>query len=174
MRSAVLAELGSYNEAFHYAQDYELWSRISRTREVAALPDALISYRRTASSLTATYAGAAAEIESISAANIEWVFATSGRATDDVASLDRETAWRLLFGDARGLDPRAASEVTPIILEIQTAFASAFRLSARAGRRHRAATARHIARRLGRLGLGSGDTRALTAAGRLLLLSASG
>ena len=31
IRSATLTEVGAYDEAFSYAQDYELWSRIART-----------------------------------------------------------------------------------------------------------------------------------------------
>jgi glycosyltransferase involved in cell wall biosynthesis len=169
IRAAVLDEVGRYDERYRYAQDYELWSRIARTHPVAAIPEPLVSYRRTASSLTATYDGADDEVEAISAANIAWILDRAGSERSDIAALDRETAWQLLFGDASGLDPRAAKSVAPPILDLQRAFAAAYRLGPEAARSHRREISRRLSSRLARLGLRSRDPGSIGAAGRILL-----
>ena len=128
IRSATLTEVGPYDEAFSYAEDYELWSRIARTGEIAAVSHVLISYRRTATSLTATFSGAAAEVEAISAANVEWVLAAAGAEPAKLAELDRNVAWRLLFADADDLDPAMAAKAAPLILDLQAIFAAAYGL----------------------------------------------
>jgi glycosyltransferase involved in cell wall biosynthesis len=168
MRTAVLTQAGAYDESFHYAQDYELWSRIARTHAVAAVGEPLISYRRTASSLTATYAGAGAEVDAISADNIARVVAAAPTDGVDAARIDRETAWQLLFGDYRGLDPRRARVVSPLILRLQRAFAIACDLDRRTSRRHRLEVAAVLAGRLARLGARRRDGGACVTAGRLL------
>jgi len=174
IRSATLTEVGPYDEAFSYAQDYELWSRIARTREIAAIPDVLTSYRRTATSLTATFGGAAAEVEAISAANVEWALAAAGAESAELAELDRNVAWRLLFADAEELDPAMAAKAASLILDLQAMFAAAYGLDLPAARRHRLRTGRRLASRLARLGLRNRDTRACLAAPRVLARALAG
>ena len=159
IRAATLADVGPYDERFAYAQDYELWSRIARTHEVAALPEPLVSYRRSGSSLTATFAGAAAEIDAISAANVDRVLEGSGADRTAIAGFDREASWRLLFADPDGVDPEAARLTAPAILALQSAFAAASGLDRRDADRHRAATARRLAHGLGRLAVRERDPR---------------
>ncbi len=46
LRTGALQELDTpFDERFRYAQDYELWSRLSEQWEIANLPDVLIGYR---------------------------------------------------------------------------------------------------------------------------------
>ena len=46
LRASALRELDTpFDERFRYAQDYELWSRLSEQWEIANLPDVLIGYR---------------------------------------------------------------------------------------------------------------------------------
>ena len=163
IRASTLADVGSYDERFAYAQDYELWSRIARTHAVSALPEPLVSYRRSGSSLTATFAGAATEIDAISAANVDRVLNASGADRAAIAGFDRDAAWRLLFAGPDGVDPEAARHTTPAILALQAAFAAAYGLDRRAARRHRAATARRLARGLGRLAVRERDLQAARA-----------
>ena len=54
-KAVVLERVGFYNEALVYAQDYELWARVARCMPVANLDQYLVSYRITATSMTATY-----------------------------------------------------------------------------------------------------------------------
>jgi len=144
IRTSALAAVGPYDERFAYAQDYELWSRIARSHEVAALPEPLVSYRRSRSSLTATFAGADAEVDAISAANVERVLEAAGAERAAIGGFDRDAACRARIAAASGLDRKAA-------------------------RRHRIGTARRLARGLGRLAVRKRDPRIGLAAARTLL-----
>lgn len=55
-RKHIIAEqIGFYNEAFSYAQDYDLWWRITRNLKVANLKEYLMKLRINPLSMTATY-----------------------------------------------------------------------------------------------------------------------
>ena len=45
MRKEALDKVGAYREFFRYAQDYDLWLRISEHCEIANLPETLVQYR---------------------------------------------------------------------------------------------------------------------------------
>lgn len=47
-RADVVRMLGGYNEAFRYAQDYELWLRLMQKHAVATIPEFLFSWRKSA------------------------------------------------------------------------------------------------------------------------------
>jgi glycosyltransferase involved in cell wall biosynthesis len=143
----VVSEVGLYDESFHYAQDYELWSRIARRHPVAALPDVLVSYRRTPSSLTATYRGAGDEVERIATGNVD--FLIPGMSS----RFNRDAARRLLFGDARNLELRQAAAVAASINSLASAFARRYRLSRRDAIAHHARVLATIVRKSARMGL---------------------
>jgi glycosyltransferase involved in cell wall biosynthesis len=70
-RSSISGVMASYDEAYSYAQDYELWSRIAFRLPVANLTESLVRYRITSSSMTATYGSIVdEEIDRIRLANI--------------------------------------------------------------------------------------------------------
>ncbi len=54
IRKSVLDDAGLYDENFRYAQDYELWFRISRLSKMANIPDFLMSYRVSGKSITSS------------------------------------------------------------------------------------------------------------------------
>lgn len=152
-RDVVLA-LGGYDERYSYAQDYDLWSRIAAAHEVAALPESLVRYRRTADSMTATSGRAGDEVAAIRTRNLEAVGV-------DARAIDVDVAWRLLFARGGEIDATRAATVARRILHVQESFATALRLDARAARRHRASVRRLLARRLVRLGLRQGSVPAV-------------
>ena len=45
MRKEALDKVGAYSEFFRYAQDYDLWLRVSEHCEIANLPEMLVQYR---------------------------------------------------------------------------------------------------------------------------------
>lgn len=45
MRRSALERVGSYDERFHYSQDYELWSRLAQVGELRNLPEVLVTRR---------------------------------------------------------------------------------------------------------------------------------
>ncbi|MDQ7782426.1 MAG: glycosyltransferase [Desulfomonilaceae bacterium] len=50
MRKESVIDVGMYDESFRYAQDFDLWSRLSRKDNTEIIPDALYSYRMVNSS----------------------------------------------------------------------------------------------------------------------------
>jgi len=52
IRKKVFADIGFYHEEYKFAQDYELYFRVSKKYEVTNLPLILISYRETVDSIT--------------------------------------------------------------------------------------------------------------------------
>ncbi|MBD0290839.1 MAG: glycosyltransferase [Thermoleophilia bacterium] len=142
LRRSIVVGLGGYDESVHYPQDYELWSRIAERHEVAALPQRLVSYRRSASSMTTARAASEAddEVAAISRRNVDRVLPGMG------TRLDREAAWRLLFANARGVRPRRAVRTSRDVLALQAAFARHYRLSRREAVAHRGSVALALAR----------------------------
>lgn len=49
---SALKEFGGYNERLPYAQDYELWCRLSQTKQIANLPEILVRWRDTPGSIS--------------------------------------------------------------------------------------------------------------------------
>lgn len=45
MRTAVIRQLGGYDESLNGAEDYDLWLRVSRHYQLANLPETLLQYR---------------------------------------------------------------------------------------------------------------------------------
>jgi len=91
MRRRVVEEVGRYNPAYTYAQDFDLWSRIAATRRVANLESPLVRYRSHAKSMSETLAGATvAEPEAIRRRNLKELLPNLTR--EDVATL-AVTGW---------------------------------------------------------------------------------
>jgi glycosyltransferase involved in cell wall biosynthesis len=70
-RRADVAAVAGYDERFEYAQDYDLWSRLSRHRRLANLPQALVDYRQGSGTMTATVGASSDEVLRIASRNIE-------------------------------------------------------------------------------------------------------
>ena len=117
-RRGVTTALGGYDEAFVYAQDYELWSRLADRHPVAALPQELAAYRDSAVSMTneREAPGGVDETATISRANMERVAPGTGRR------IDREAAWRILFGRAKDVPAGRALRVAPDVLRLHRSF----------------------------------------------------
>jgi glycosyltransferase involved in cell wall biosynthesis len=145
-RRSVVEELGGYDESVVYAQDYDLWSRIAERHEVAALPEYLVSYRRSAVSMTSVRDESEApdETATISRHNVDRVLPGMG------ARLDRETAWRLLFANPRSVRASDAVATVRDVLALQSAFANRYSLGRRAALAHRASVVAALARGLRR------------------------
>ena len=160
-RRSVALDLAGYDERFRYAQDYDLWSRVAERHDVAAVPETLVSYRRSSDSMTATFEPGGDEIREILARNL-------GQIGVDAAAIDIDGARRLLFGQYKELDPSRAVAVSRSVLDIQSALARSLALDSRAARHHRAAVSRTVGARLARIGFDRRDPRVLTRASALL------
>jgi len=145
IRRDVALALGGYDEAIHYAQDYELWSRIAENKEVAALPQRLVSYRRSGTSMTsAQNERDGEEVAGISKRNVERVLPSVGQR------LDREAALWLLFGTLRPVGTRRAVAASRDVITLQRAFARHYDLGRREAVSHRAAVVAAVTRGLRR------------------------
>jgi len=145
-RRSVAESLGGYDDAVRYPQDYELWSRIAAGHDVAALPQCLVSYRHSESSMTTALDddGGADEMTAISRQNIDRVCPGLG------AVLDRDTVWRLLFTGARDVALSDARRIVRPVLLLQSAFARHYGLTRREALAHRGSVVRAICGGLGR------------------------
>ncbi|MDR2051748.1 MAG: glycosyltransferase [Deltaproteobacteria bacterium] len=54
MRTEVVKSIGAYRTCFRYAQDYDLWLRLTEVGEPAVLPEVLLRYRVSSHSLSVT------------------------------------------------------------------------------------------------------------------------
>ncbi|MDX6511406.1 MAG: hypothetical protein QOE36_910 [Gaiellaceae bacterium] len=118
-REAVEA-LGGYREAFPFAQDYDLWSRLARTAPLAALPEPLVRYREAAGSMTTDLAPSVDDVDRVSRDNIRRL----GEGGERLArTIDREAAWRLLLAGGNGLGRRRAARAARDLLALERAFA---------------------------------------------------
>ena len=144
VRQEVLRELGGYDETIHYPQDYDLWSRIAERHEVAALPELLVGYRRSAESMTTAREadGGEDEVAAISRRNVDRMLPGMS------ARLDRDAACRLVAGAGRPVGARRALATTRDLLRLQRAFARAYALRPGEALAHRAGVLAAAARNL--------------------------
>jgi hypothetical protein len=98
-RTSVVREIGGYDEAFVYAQDYDLWSRLAASYRVANVGELLVRYRVGATTLTATIGEQSGEVLRIAARNIEAL----GIAAPSAA--EHRAMGALVMGDVSGLAP---------------------------------------------------------------------
>jgi hypothetical protein len=54
-RTAVLRAVGGYRKIVQYAEDYDLWLRVSEISHIANLPDVLLSYRQHPAKMSVRY-----------------------------------------------------------------------------------------------------------------------
>jgi glycosyltransferase involved in cell wall biosynthesis len=121
-KSVVSEQIGLYNEALAYSQDYELWHRIARQFAIANLPEPLVRLRNHPWSMTATYGQRVYEGHRIRIAQIrrllDW---------DEDMDIERhEKKFRAMSSflhDGRtDLDPCAVRKVSNQMLRLHSAF----------------------------------------------------
>jgi Glycosyl transferase family 2 len=167
-RRGALADVGTYDEAFHYAQDYDLWSRIAETHRAAGIADRLVSYRSSPTSMTATYAAGEAEVDAISSRNISRMLEAAGDTAPSGDGVDRDAVARLVFGDFAALESARAIRAAAEALALQKPFAKVCAASVAERVRHRAELATRTARRLSQLAAARRDPSLAVAATRTL------
>jgi hypothetical protein len=146
-RSAVLLGTGLYDEAFPYAQDYDLWCRIARQAPVANLDEHLTRFRISPTSMTATWgATTLQEPFQISLTYVRELCGSDPETIDlDPARLGRMTA--LLYGSEVDFLPKEAERQISFILFLQQAFCRYYH-AGREGHVFRQKLRAHLAARL--------------------------
>jgi glycosyltransferase involved in cell wall biosynthesis len=90
-------ELGGYNEKLRYAQDYELWLRLSQQGEIHFLLENLLTHRRYSENLS--NANSEGQIECVIESAGEFLRASSSYSLENVEPMKRFLQLRLLRKD---------------------------------------------------------------------------
>ena len=169
-RKSIIDEVGVYNEAFVYSQDYELWRRIALHAVVANLPEHLMQLRTSPSSMTATYGERVHEGERLRIAAIERFLGWDKNST--VQNRVRFHTIRLLiFGQETKINPQAVIDLTPEILRLHSIFCRTYRVAAEDGRKLRLELSAQLSRRLVSVARSSCERTAYPVVLKLLLQS---
>jgi glycosyltransferase involved in cell wall biosynthesis len=123
-RKTALESVGGYNEGYHYAQDYELWTRMAPAHCMVNLDEVLVKYRLSASSMTATHPAAATEPVRIGVSALRDL---SGWAFDDASVEERlRDMQRMLKPDTDTGPPRNPGRAWRDILFLHDTFCARY------------------------------------------------
>jgi hypothetical protein len=98
-RRADVSAASGYDERFQYAQDYDLWSRLSRHRRLGNLPRVLVDYRQGPTTMTATLGARSDEVLRIACRNIEEL------GVPTPTGEEHRAIGRVVVGDCGSLSP---------------------------------------------------------------------
>jgi hypothetical protein len=86
LRKSAIEQVGAYaSDGFQETEDYELWSRIARSHDVANIPEVLQVYREIRGSLSrAPQTLVVNQVVKLSAANLAWASGTDDASPDAV------------------------------------------------------------------------------------------
>jgi Glycosyl transferase family 2 len=154
-RSALAATTGFYDEAFVYAQDYDLWSRAARRLLLANLDERLVRLRINPASMTATYGERTLEGPRISLRNIAALLGTDEAPSGYDQLLAPIQA--LVLGAGSDAPAEKLTATVPVVFRLHDAFTRVEGLDANAARGRRRALAAGMAVRL--LGLANDRAR---------------
>jgi hypothetical protein len=170
LRRAVLDDVGVYDASLRYSLDRDLWCRIALDHAVANLPERLMRYRVSDTSMTSTY-GATVEAERWQAgtAYLRALCARAGLSSVPASCLQPVSA--LLFGGPR-LPPAHAVDAINRAAQLHRIFCIAYALPAAEEHAARARLRRRVTRRL--VSLAAWEVRGgdVTAARRLVAVAA--
>ncbi|BAZ09729.1 glycosyl transferase family protein [Calothrix sp. NIES-4071] len=128
-KSIVIKQIGLYDEAFVYAQDYDLWSRIARSLPVANLNEYLIKLRINPESMTATYGSIIDdETRQIMTANIGYLLDWEQNKVESTKLLFRTMA-PLMIDSIDSMNIQMVTKSIDKILDLQTAFCQYYKLN---------------------------------------------
>jgi hypothetical protein len=170
-KAVVKEQIGFYNEALEYSQDYELWRRIARRFAVANLSEPLVRLRTTPWSMTSTYGDRVNEGHRMRIAHIERLLDWDKNDEIETNEVKFRAMSSLLLGARTDLNPQAAQEASKEILRLHSAFCHDYGMLRKDCSTHRAKLASRMSHRLLDIALSSfhrGDYRA----GRQLLFEA--
>ena len=147
-KSVVSEQIGFYNEALAYSQDYELWHRIARRLPVANLPELLVRLRATPWSMTATYGDRVYEGHRIRIAQIEQLLDWDKIEKVESNEVKFRAMSSLLLGGQTDLNPQAAQKASNEILRLHSAFCQGYGILRKDCSTHRAKLTSHMSQRI--------------------------
>ena len=147
-KSVVSEQIGFYNEALAYSQDYELWHRIARRFPVANVPEPLVRLRATPWSMTATYGDRVHEGHRIRVVKIEQLLGWDKIENVESSEVKFGVMSSLLLGGHTDLNPQAAQKASNEILRLHSAFCHDYGILRKGCDTHRAKLTSHMSRRI--------------------------
>ena len=168
-KSLVLERVGLYNETLSYSQDFELWHRIARRLPVANLPEYLLKYRISPSSMTSTYGDQVQEGHRIRITNIKHLLGRND--TTDTVGVESQFhfMFRLLFGSETAVKCDDIPGAVREIFRLQSAFCAYFKVDEKDCKSHRVRLRGSLSRRLHRIAYDRYHQGDYAAAAQLLL-----
>ncbi len=154
-RRAVLQRVGSYDETFEYAQDYDLWQRVAAQLRAVNLAQPLVRLRIHPDSMTATYARASEEHERVIRAEIGRVLGWTEAEADRAMPLVRKMG-SFLFGSLAEVGEDEVDRLAEELFRLHAAFCHAHRIGRAASLRHRLRLRSRVAARLVEMAIRSG------------------
>ncbi len=142
-KALVLDQVGFYNEALSYSQDYELWARIAKVLPTFSLNERLVKTRVNPFSMTATYGERALEGFRIRATTVSQLLGQGeSDAPTQVERLNKMTMFLSGFSynpDLRFHDFNATDviQVVEELIQLHAAFCQSYKLSKNECRTHR-------------------------------------
>lgn len=124
-RELVLNNVGSYDESFRYAQDWELYSKIARTHTAVNIGECLVKYRLHSRSMTDTYGSVVqSEIDKVRTMNIGYyVGLDPSRKIGDYYRI-ATNMHSMLFMDGKDLRYKDLAATAGEIVRLHSAFSA--------------------------------------------------
>lgn len=153
-KHTIAEQIGSYNETFLYAQDYDLWWRIARHLPVANINEYLMKLRINPSSMTATYGNIVDdEPLQIKINNIEALLGCdeTHRWRDGALFGSMTLLWIGSPDELKEIDLKQLNKTIREIFKLHHAFCKYYKLDRAESKKHRAEVVIHLNDRLLRL-----------------------
>ena len=153
-QSAIVKQIGFYNEDLSYSQDYELWFRIASLMPVVSLDERLVRTRINPNSMTATYGEKALEGFRMRSATVGHLLAREkNNPGDNEQRLNRMTELLFNFSYNSNIDSvnftlEEVNEIIEEILNLQVAFCQNYNLAPIECLNHRKEVLNNISDRL--------------------------
>ncbi|MBD2526706.1 glycosyltransferase [Nostoc sp. FACHB-133] len=150
-KSAVLEQIGFYNEVAIHAEDYELWCRIALRLKIANLSDYLIKWRVHPSSVTATYGNIQQDTTlHIQISNIGHLLGSeeAERWSNGVHLKEMTSLWLGESQELKHLNLQQLNQVIEQIFHLQHAFCNYYKLDSEEYKKHRNEVSIHLSTQL--------------------------
>jgi GT2 family glycosyltransferase len=167
-RTDAARRVGGYRTDYPYAEDYDLWARLAAAHPVAAVPEILVLYRKSDTSLMATTGrehGTAPELARRLREDL--MRECPSRQKLDLTVEEADAAWRLLFGNLDQVDAGAGRRVASKLVRLRKLLEERRNTGSFAARRRLALTQRELGQRLTILGKRQRNAAALAEGLRL-------
>ncbi|MBD2362800.1 glycosyltransferase [Anabaena minutissima FACHB-250] len=150
-KNSIAEQIGFYNEAYSYAQDYDLWWRIARRLQIVNLNEYLVNLRINPSSMTVTYGNIVDdEPLQIKFSNIGYLLGCDEDKTGNDGLLLKEmtSLWLGELEELKALNLQQLNRVIEEIFYLHHAFCKYYKLDREESKKHRNEVLIHLSNQL--------------------------